>query len=186
MDETQFWEILDRARPPVTPGTEDDREWFRSLKAELLPLPPEEILEFRRLFDDRVAAAYKIDLWGAGYLINGGCSDDGFHYFRCWLVGQGKAVYQRALENPDTLADILTGDWPCEASLDAAPARAWEERTGRTDKEFYEALGEPASSLPDVEEGEDWDFDDDEEMRRRFPRLSLLYLDTEEPDKEEE
>lgn len=173
MDTSLFWDLLDRSRAAAS--EEDGQRWFDALKTELLALEPDQMLAFYRLFDERVAAAYKTDLWGAGYLINGGCSDDGFHYFRCWLVGQGQAVYERALQNPDSLADILSGESPCEESLDVAPARAWEEKTGRTTEEFYQELGETGGSQP--EEEEDWDFDDEEEMRRRFPRLSQIYLE---------
>ena len=172
----QFWDILQEAYIPDEGGTSQD--WFNALKNELMKLPPLEILRFDRIFDKMLGAAYKIDLWGAAYLINGGCSDDGFHYFRCWLVGRGKDVYRKALANPDSLADILKGEWPYESSLDVAPARAWEEKTGRTSEEYYVELDKlRGQSRPaEEDEGEDWDFDDDEEMRRRFPRLSRLYL----------
>ena len=39
--------------------------------------------------------SYRWDLWGAAYLANGGCSDDGFDYFRGWLIGQGRKVSAR-------------------------------------------------------------------------------------------
>ena len=79
MDQEQFWSILKAAY-----GAEEStsQEWFNSLKNELLKLPPEEILAFAKEFDKKVGAAYKTDLWGAGYLINGGCSDDGSARFR--------------------------------------------------------------------------------------------------------
>lgn len=44
------------------------------------------------------------NLWGAAYVINGGCSDDCFEYFRGWLVLQGRETFERALANPDSLA----------------------------------------------------------------------------------
>ena len=56
-----------------------------------------------------LAEAYHWDLWGAAYLINGGCSDDGFEYFRRWLVLQGRDVFQAAVSNPDTLAEVAEG-----------------------------------------------------------------------------
>jgi hypothetical protein len=36
------------------------------------------------------------DQWGAAYLANGGCSDDGFDYFRGWLIGQGRKCTRRS------------------------------------------------------------------------------------------
>src|SRR5687768_12938146 len=111
VDDRQFWDILGRA---CVPGATAD-DWFESLKQVLLSLPDDEIIAFRYQFDHFHGAAFKSDLWGAAYLINGGCSNDGFHSFRCWLVGSGEAVYKRAMENADALADILTGESPCEA-----------------------------------------------------------------------
>ncbi|VVE59175.1 hypothetical protein PAN31117_05280 [Pandoraea anapnoica] len=39
-------------------------------------------------------------------MINGGCSDDGFDYFRGWLIAQGKRVFMLALAEPDSLAEV--------------------------------------------------------------------------------
>ena len=40
-----------------------------------------------------VARSYDWNLWGAAYLMKGGCSDDAFDYFRGWLVAQGRRVW---------------------------------------------------------------------------------------------
>ena len=53
-----------------------------------------------------LAASDKEDLWGAAYLINGGCSDDGFDHFRGWLMTQGREVFARAVAEPDSLAEL--------------------------------------------------------------------------------
>src|SRR5262245_16992316 len=111
MNSGQFWDILQAAYRAAENGTTDD--WFEALKTELAKLPTPQILRFRHRFDDLIGAAYKTDLWGAASLINGGCSNDGFHYFRCWLIGMGQAVYENALDNPDSLADVLEGEGPC-------------------------------------------------------------------------
>jgi hypothetical protein len=59
-------------------------------------------------------------------------------------------------------------------ALDAAAVRVYEEKTGRDD--FYERLDRAEAELPPPPpEGTDWDFDDDAEVRKRFPRLYRLY-----------
>ena len=176
MDDKQFWAIIESAGP----APDEPARQLAAVRAALRKLAPQEVRDFHRIFDERMGDAYTWDLWGAAYVINGGCSDDGFHAFRCWLIGMGREVYEKALANPDSLADVLTGEWPCEAELDAAPPRAWEEKTGRTDAEFYAELDRLNGARSEGDEGEDWDFDDDEEIRRRFPRLSGLYLQDEE------
>ena len=46
-----------------------------------MQLPAAEIEAFDRLLYEKIDAAYRWSLWGAAYVINGGCSDDGFEYF---------------------------------------------------------------------------------------------------------
>ena len=54
-----------------------------------------------------VEAAHIGDLYGAGSLVNGRpLSDDGFEYFRNWLVAQGHIVYESVLLEADTLANL--------------------------------------------------------------------------------
>ena len=50
-------------------------------------------------------SAYCWSLWGAAYVINGGCSDDPFVDFRASLISRGRQVFERALSDPDSLAD---------------------------------------------------------------------------------
>ena len=41
---------------------------------------------------------------------NGGCSDDGFEYFRCWLIGLGKDKFEQALQNPESITEFTDPD----------------------------------------------------------------------------
>ena len=107
----------------------------------------------------------------AAYVINGGASDDGFYYFRCWLIGMGRRVYEAALADPDSLADAVLPGIDAEAEIYAAAHSAWMAVTGRPDTDPYPARNEGAELR-----GEAWDFDDDEEVRRRLPRLAAIYL----------
>jgi hypothetical protein len=56
---------------------------------------------------------------------------------------------------------------------------AYERITGDCEA-FYEAWRQYAADRPETraetDMGEDFDFDDDDEMRRRLPRLALLFL----------
>ena len=169
MEWKQFWRIVADAYRA------DGPDHFEALKAELDRLKWFEVIAFQARFDEALAAAHLIDLWGAAYLIQGGCSDDGFRDFRAWLVGRGRHPYEAALKNPDTLADILDGDPVDGFGLDAAAVRVYEAKTGMSD--FYERLDREEKDLPPPPpEGPDWDFDDEAELRRRFPKLCHLYL----------
>ena len=66
--------------------------------------------------------------------------------------------------------------------LETAALRVYEAKTGMSD--FYERLDREEKDLPPPPpEGIDWDFEDEEELKRRFPRLCHLYLVP--PDEEE-
>ena len=150
------------------------------LVKRLAKLPVDDILDFGHWWWIVWCEAYSWNLWGAAYIINGGCSDDGFDYFRNWLVLQGRDVFQAAVSNPDSLADVVDPDDEVEVEVEPA-TDAWFLATGqkRNDK-GYEALGAAERArhgkpqpLPEL--GEGWDFDDEEEMRKRYPRLSKKY-----------
>jgi hypothetical protein len=84
----------------------------------------------------------------------------------------GRDVYEAAVANPDSLADVVDPAVDAEAEIYAAAHRAWMAVTGRSDTDPYPSRNEPAE-LRD----EDWDFEDDAEVRRRLPRLAALYLE---------
>jgi hypothetical protein len=175
MEWKQFWRVIDAAYQA------DGPDHFDALKAELGKLKWFEVVAFQVRFDEAMAAANTIDLWGAAYLIQGGCSDDGFRDFRAWLVGRGRHAYEAALKNPDALAEVLDGDPVDGFGLDAAAVRVYEEKTGMSD--FYERLDRAESDLPPPPpEGTDWDYEDEAEMRKRFPKLCHLYLNPPEGD----
>ncbi len=168
MNQEQFWDIIAKACRSDPRRAE---EWDQRLQAALEKLDSDEIIEWNRIFDRLAARAYTVDLWGAAYTINGGASDDGFYYFRCWLIGMGRDVYEAAVANPDSLADVVVADTDAEAEIYAAAHQAWMAVTGRSDTDSYPARNESAELR-----GEDWDFDDDGEVCRRLPRLAALYL----------
>lgn len=114
--------------------------------------------------------SYTWDLWGAAYVANGGASDDGFEYFRCWLISKGRRVFEQILRDPDSLADFIaegeTGDFEFEEFAYVA-RNAWSKKTGNDWNEMpvvanmiYNAdpKGTPFSEDPN-------------ELRRRFPKL---------------
>ena len=163
MTEDQFWSFIAKSREKSTEceGQAAELAWLLSAQ------PAAEIQSFDDIFAAKRADAYRWNLWGAAYLINGGCSDDGFEYFRCWLIGQGREVYERALADPDSLAEVLTGDEDdveCEDLLYAA------------DKAHEDLIGDPLPprtySGPPEPQGSEWDEDDLPEM---FPRLAARF-----------
>jgi hypothetical protein len=103
MDEDHYWAMIDESIKNSHDG-ESQRE---NLITQLEQLEPEEIIKFRLKTDKLLYDTYTSEMWCAAYLLNGGCSDDGFEYFRLWLVLRGKDVYEAAKENPDWLVTQL-------------------------------------------------------------------------------
>src|SRR5690349_15646124 len=130
MDRPTFWAYAGRVRSRA--GADIDA-YEGILRDELRSLTPEELISFDQHLHQVVADAYNWKLWAAAYVINGGCSDDGFYYFRGWLVVQGQAIYLAALADPDSLADVCTvpnEDAECEGVLYVARG-LYLEKTGR-------------------------------------------------------
>lgn len=172
MTRDQFWQIIaDTCRSDPRSA----EEWDVKLTDALATLPADEIIEWNHIFDALDKRAYRTDIWAAAYLVCGGASDDGFYYFRCWLIGMGKAIYENTIANPDSLADVASPAWFAEGidaqvEIYAAAQFAWMRVTGNDYDADYPARNE-ASGLV----GDDWDFEDKHEMRKRLPRLTTLY-----------
>jgi hypothetical protein len=102
LDTLQFWSIIESGG---SEALEHPERQLEEVRERLSGLPLEGLLDFHRLFNRLMDDAYIWDLWGAAYLINGGCSDDGFAYFRSWLISRGRVTYEAAVRDPDSLAD---------------------------------------------------------------------------------
>ncbi|GHB26379.1 hypothetical protein GCM10010331_10740 [Streptomyces xanthochromogenes] len=166
MDETEFWEIVDRAREAADGDPEEQADL---LVDRLLQYDPDSVLDFARHFEARYNRAYRWDLWGAAAVLLDGASDDAFDYFRCWLIGQGREVFEGALHDPDALAGLL-GEFDEEVDGDGeelgyAADEAYEQLTGVEAPD----LGIPAQA--EEPEGTPLDFEDDSALADRFPRL---------------
>ncbi|MEU0387619.1 DUF4240 domain-containing protein [Streptomyces chartreusis] len=166
MDETEFWELVDDTRE----AAEGDPEEQADLLVErLTQKDPDSVLDFARHFESRYNRAYRWDLWGAAWVLLDGASDDAFDFFRCWLIGQGRHVFEGAVHDPDSLADLLD-DFDEEIDGDG-------EELGYAADEAYEQLtGTVAPDLaippaPPEPEGTPLDFENEDLLAERYPKL---------------
>jgi hypothetical protein len=171
----RFWDIVERCR------SDDEEERHENYERELSRLPPDQILAFDVRVAHLLAESYRTNLWAAAYCLCGGCSDDGFDYFRCWLIAQGKEIYEAALANPESLADIEGEDDFFEfESLYVVAGNAWQEVTGKSERAWYKAR--EAIENPPIMEREDeehWDFEDEDEIAGGFRGWPRLFEDIE-------
>ncbi|MFI6206482.1 DUF4240 domain-containing protein [Streptomyces sp. NPDC051041] len=165
-DETEFWELIDATREAAGGDPEEQADL---LVERLVRLDPEAVLDFARHFEARYDRAYTWDLWAAAWILLGGAGDDAFDSFRCWLIGQGREVYEGAVRDPDALAGLLDGfdeelDGDGEG-LGYAADEAYERLTGTVapDLDVPPAPPEPRGTPVDLE--------DDRALAERLPRL---------------
>jgi hypothetical protein len=178
MTEADFWNLIETAKADADGDTERQAE---ILTERITELPEAEIIAFERIFRTLHQQSYDWKLWGAAYLLNGGCSDDGFDYFRGWLIAQGQSIFENALKDPDSLADVVTAEQVEEAIFESETMlsiaqSAYEKKTGIEYFEGVEIDGIPP--FPGEPSGERWE---DEDLEELLPRLFAL-TDTEEED----
>jgi hypothetical protein len=128
-DNALFWKVVDS-----TILLKDPDRQLEALHSALSKLSVEQIVQFEASFDREMKRSYSWDLWGAAYVIHGGASDDSFEYFRCWLISKGKAVFEKALADPESLADILAADVREALEFESfayVARKSWGEKTGK-------------------------------------------------------
>ncbi|MDX2548360.1 DUF4240 domain-containing protein [Streptomyces sp. WI04-05B] len=167
MDETEFWKLVDTTREAAEGDPEDQADL---LVERLLQLDPDSVLDFARHFEVRYNRAYRWDLWGAARVLLDGADDEAFDFFRCWLIGQGREVFEGALHgDPDSLADLLD-DFDAEIDGDGeelgyAADEAYEQLTGAVAPD----LGIPPA--PAEPEGTPLPLENEGALADRYPKL---------------
>lgn len=163
MDKQDFWTIIDAVH--AESGGDLDRK-CTLLEMRLHSLADDEIIDFIDHFDAADAAAYTWPLWGAAYIMHGGCSDDAFIDFRATLISQGQDIYEGALADPDSLADL---DVDNEEQI---CYEGFQYLAGEVANKKSIDLPQRAFRLPDNPTGTAWD---EEELESLFPRLWAKY-----------
>lgn len=162
MERETFWRIVGAARAA---GRDDLDARVEALRAELSRLGCRDLQEFQQHYDALHAEAYRWDLWGAAYLMLEGCSDDGFHYFRAWLISEGQAVYEVAFQDPDSLAGLPLVEVADNECFGYVAEEVYKEKTGRE-------MPRSQSNQPAMPRGERWE---EADLDRLFPRLVEQY-----------
>ncbi|MGW8376501.1 DUF4240 domain-containing protein [Streptomyces sp. ODS28] len=166
MEEAEFWELIDSTRESAEGDPEEQADL---LVDRLTQLDPDAVTYFARHFESRFNRAFQWDLWAAAWILLDGVSDDAFDAFRCWLIAQGREVFEGAAHDADALAHLLT-EFDPELDGDAddvgyAADEAYEQLTG---------VDLPELGLPDPPEdpvGVPLDLEDESALAERLPLL---------------
>ncbi len=156
MDESSFWKLIHSSKGSA-------EKISRALKL----MTPDEIKTFSSIYWEKHRSLHHWDVWAAAYIINGGCSDDSFHYFKAWAIGKGEETYKTALTSPDDLGSFVTKadtEEDCDNEmLNYAADEAFEALTGRN-LDYETGEDEDPAGRPFDEEGDD--------LATRFPKLA--------------
>lgn len=169
LSEDIFWSIIDRSLKNTK--NQDEQEAY--LVKEIGKLTPMEMVGFRLRTDKLLYDTYNDGMWCAAYIMNGGCGDDGFEYFRCWVISRGKDTYEKAKTNPDSLiaAAIDEEDIYDFEGFWYVALTAFEKKTGKKlydyidDEKFLTCEGK----YPKFEFT--WQEENPESMKKICPRL---------------
>lgn len=185
MTKDRFWALIDGAREKAGGWEEMSGTLVRRLARYDTP----DIMLWYQIFLLYRRLSCKKKLWAAAYVINGGCSDDGFDYFRGWLIAQGRDVFLKALADPDSLAYV--GACQDEAEFEdifsaAASAYFAKHGCGRDYDRFYRELDKyPLTKqeekaimdeiVYDQDIDADWYGEDEKTMRILLPKLCAAF-----------
>jgi hypothetical protein len=166
LSDHEFWTLLEQANRL---GKGDCSRTTRSLARALSRLTEEELLGFELEFQSKMRESYRYDLWAVAYLANGGASEDGFTYFRAWLIAQGRERFEAALKHPPAAVEGLSKrsvphGFECEELL-YTPTMIYRNKTGR-----LPPVGLVQSSLEPA--GVAWKEDD---LARLYPDLHTRF-----------
>lgn len=178
VNKEQFWELIVAARDQVITPHESEAV-AREATSLLADRPVEDIVAAEQVLWGLMVESYTSPLWAAAYIANGGCSDDGFDYFRGWLIAQGREVFERAVADPDALAELPIVQACAADGIDLEGEDmlgiAWNAHITATGDQL--PTGPPSIRYPHLDPAWAFDFDDSDEMARRLPRLAALYLE---------
>ena len=159
----QFWNLIEKIH--VASAGDMDKK-CELLDAELRRLPLDEVRSFHAHFYECQDRAYSWELWAAAYIIGGGCSDDKFSDFRSTLISMGRQTFERALADPQSLADI-------DYDADVADYEGYQYVPSQVERDLSGGQDFPRSRPhPKDPSGRSWDEDKVAEL---FPKLAEKY-----------
>jgi hypothetical protein len=171
MNEHQFWELIEAGKR----AHGDSGEFLDLVAGSVKGFGADGAKQFDEHIAQCMKRAYSWRLWGAAYIMCGGCSDDGFEYWRQWLIGQGRAIWSAAIADPESLADaeLRFGEddgWQLEGLSYIAP-EVYAELTKTQLDSVVTTGGDPA--------GTRWK---EEDLDALFPELAAAFTDDDEDD----
>jgi hypothetical protein len=169
LDEDLYWSIIETSLKNTS--NQDDQEEF--LINEIGKLTPKQMIGFRLRTDKLLYDTYNSEMWCAGYIMNGGCSDDGFEYFRNWVISRGKDTYYKAKQNPDYLINEVDEEYEMYdfEGFWYVALEAFKQKTG---KDLYDFIDDENFKTKEGHYPQfdfNWQEENPESMKKICPKL---------------
>ncbi|MET3977574.1 hypothetical protein ABIB62_000140 [Mucilaginibacter sp. UYP25] len=129
MDEVEFWKIIDYSYE----SSAGDLEMQSNVIIKgLSQYTPSEIIEFEVIFTKKLIEANDYKIIAINHIVDSPVSDDGFLYFRCWLISLGRKNFEQTIKKPDYLAHVIQkGVVPDFESMLYISTSAYKNKTGK-------------------------------------------------------
>lgn len=177
VDSDTFWSIIDGARAAagerVTPGFAE--RFTAALRTRLATLDKSELLDFDAHRTELQARANSSAMWATGRVVARYADA-----FVDGLIARGREHYERAVADPDRLADdpvvraVAAGELAAHELAPREVEDLAEELYGETDDYPMLLRGRTGQVAPLIED--DWDDEDDAAVREHLPRIAALFL----------
>jgi hypothetical protein len=170
MNDTIFWNIIEQTRS----YSKTDEEFINKLTTNIEEYDLQDISEFEAILRKLIIKADHYNVMAAEKIIQGVVSDDPFIYFRCWLISQGKQVYESAINNPDNLAQIVKKKQRTDLEeLLYVATNAYKKKTGKEEDETFPrdvciSKGLDYDMPKDPTKGKDWK---EKDLPKMYPNL---------------
>lgn len=176
MTTLQFWDIIDQSRKGVNTNFETQ---CVNITEILLQHDEETIIAFEHILRQQIEEANTWTMMAACFVVCSFMSDDTYEDFRAWVVGQGKANFDKILRDPNEICNLIT---PGQVKMMGgehllfAALNAYLEKTNSDGEdaeiEFYEKIEHPEER--EIEQK--WP-ESKNEYRKMFPKLFDTFWD---------
>jgi len=175
MNETIFWNLIhqSQAESKVKPSA-----IFQILEEKLARLSGDEILHFDQILHERIRVGFRSNLLAAATIINAGVDLDELSDFEAFILMRGKEIWENALKNPDSLAEVdFEDDFIC-TEIWSVPEKAYEQATGQEDFEMVHFEYQPQNLIGSQDIWQDGKGKpDNDKLKVLLPKLYQKYFE---------
>jgi hypothetical protein len=171
MDTSEFWKIIDSASHAAKGNLKTEEQTIVKL---LENYTPGQIVEFEIVLRQILFEADHYNVLAAAQIIDGTLTSGLYLSFRCWLISQGKKIFDETIKNPEYLADIVSRNTETEfKDLLYLSNEAYQDKTHKTkeDNSFPTDVAEAKGLDYEVEytpKGHEWQ---ERDLPKMYPKL---------------